>query len=144
MSGVDLSGMLADHDASGVYFIDEGGRASLAEAAQRLEFAYAQIDLSGCTDKDAVLARIARALDFPAWFGGNWDALSDCLDDLSWRPAPGYVLLFDHTHEWKDADPVGFDVLLDIGNDIAARWSEHGVPFWMLFPVPAGQIAPDG
>ena len=143
MNPVDLSGMLADHDASGVYFIAESGRDALADAAARLEFAFKPVDLEGCEDKEAALARIAQALDFPAWFGGNWDALADCLDDLSWLPAPGYVLVLEHTHAWKAAEPVAFDVLLDIGNDIAARWAEHGVPFWMLFPVPAGQIAPE-
>lgn len=142
MNTVDLSGMLADPAASGAYFVDAGGREALAEAAARLDFAHARIDLSGCSDKQAALARIARALEFPDWFGGNWDALTDCLRDLSWRPAPGYVLVLDHTHEWKDADPVGFDVLLDIGNEVAADWAEHGVPFWLLIPVPRGQIAP--
>ncbi len=142
MNPVDLSGMLADAAACGAYYVDIDGREALADAAARLEFAYAEIDLSGCRDKDAALSRIAHALEFPDWFGGNWDALADCLRDLSWWPAPGYAFVLDHTHDWKDADPVGFDVLLEIGNEVAADWAEHGVPFWLLIPVPHGQIAP--
>ena len=34
-----------------------------------------------------MLQRIASALGFPSWFGGNWDALFDCLADLSWQSA---------------------------------------------------------
>lgn len=142
MNPVDLSGMLADYTESGAYYVDASGREALADAAARLEFAFARIDLSGCRDKDAALRRIAQALEFPEWFGGNWDALADCLGDLSWWPAPGYAFVLDHTHDWKDADPVGFDVLLEVGNDVAATWAEHGVPFWLLIPVPSGQIAP--
>jgi len=141
MNPVDLSGMLADYTASGAYFIDASGRQALLDAAARLEFAMLAVDLSGCKDKDAALARMARALDFPDWFGGNWDALADCLGDMSWYPAPGYVLLLDHVSEWKQADPVGFDVLLEIANTAADTWAEHGVPFWVLIP---GQVAPVG
>lgn len=141
MNAVDLSGMLADAAASGAYFVDAAGREALADAAARLEFAHARIDLSGCTDKDEALLRVAHTLGFPDWFGGNWDALSDCLRDLSWWPAPGYVLVLDHAHDWQQADPVGFDVLLEIGNEVAADWAVHGVPFWLLVPVPHGQLA---
>ena len=45
--------------------------------------------------KSELLKNIAQALGFPDWFGHNWDALEDCLSDLSWREAPGYVLLFE-------------------------------------------------
>ena len=51
-----------------------------------------RIDLAGCTDKAELLARIARTLRFPDWFGHNWDALADCLCDLSWLPADAYRL----------------------------------------------------
>ena len=40
--------------------------------------------------KEATLAAFAEALDFPAWFGGNLDALADCLGHLA-RTAEGGV-----------------------------------------------------
>ena len=46
------------------------------------------------------------------------------------------MLLLEHGHAWQQADRAGFDVLLDIGNDVAYAWSEHGVPFWLLIAVP--------
>lgn len=138
---VDLAGMLADPNAAGAYFVDASdGREAIADAAARLEFFHVQINLDGCSDKDAVLEAIARALKFPDWFGRNWDALADSLDDLSWLPADGYVVLLDHAGQWRKADPAGFDVLMDIGNEAARRWAEHGVPFWWLVLSPPGAV----
>jgi RNAse (barnase) inhibitor barstar len=37
--------------------------------------------------KDALLAAIYLALDAPDYAGGNYDALNDVLNDLSWLPA---------------------------------------------------------
>jgi len=34
--------------------------------------------------KQELLGRIAGGLSFPDYFGGNWDALIDCLSDLTW------------------------------------------------------------
>lgn len=34
--------------------------------------------------KEKVLGVLARGLRFPAYFGWNWDALDECLRDLSW------------------------------------------------------------
>ena len=35
-----------------------------------------------CSDKEALHRHIAEALDFPSWYGGNLDALHDCLTDM--------------------------------------------------------------
>lgn len=48
------------------------------------------IDCAGVTEKEALLDLFAKHLYFPEWFGGNMDALYDCLTDL---PEPTHVIL---------------------------------------------------
>jgi RNAse (barnase) inhibitor barstar len=42
----------------------------------------------GIRSKEKLLAILADRLRFPRYFGYNWDALEECLRDLSWLP-PG-------------------------------------------------------
>ena len=56
---------------------------------------------------------MAHALDFPSYFGMNWDALSDCLTDMSWRPAAGYALLFINTGHFAANAPEDMKTVLD-------------------------------
>ena len=91
--------------------------------------------------RPTALDRIAGALQFPEWFGANFDALADSLGDLSWLPADGYVLLLEHTDDWRRADDDNFATLLDILNEAAVRWGDCGVPFWALLPLPEEQLS---
>src|SRR5262249_32252962 len=44
--------------------------------------------------KQDLFRALARGLKFPGYFGNNWDALEECLCDLSWlKSAAGIVLL---------------------------------------------------
>jgi len=65
----------------GAYDLEELRRCAV-RADQRL----LQADLSGCRTKSEVLAEIGRAFALPAHFGGNLDALYDCVTDL--KPLP--------------------------------------------------------
>lgn len=132
---VPLCGMLADPAMAGAYFVARGERQAYADAAGLLGFASAVIDFDGCTGKDDALGRFATALRFPEWFGHNWDALADCLADLSWMPADGYVLLLADTGNWQRADPEGFDIAIAVLAQAAAGWKSERVPFWALVMV---------
>ena len=81
--------------------------------------------------KAALLNNLASAFGFPDWFGHNWDALEDCLTDLSWRDAPGYVLLIESP---RPGDDLG--VLVDILRSSAEFWAGRGKPFFALFVDP--------
>lgn len=48
------------------------------------------IDCAGITEKEALIDLFAKKLAFANWFGGNLDALYDCLTDL---PEPTHVIL---------------------------------------------------
>lgn len=141
MSVIELRALLADATQGGAYFVDTRDREALIEAANSLSYAVVPIDFGGFVGKDAALDTIASALRFPDWFGGNWDALADCLRDLSWRPADGYLLLLERIEPWRDAEPDAFATLLDILNEAATSWAHAGTAFWALAPLPAATLA---
>ncbi len=132
---LQLRGFLADPAMCGVYAVEPGADEDYLAAARALDFAAVAVDFAGCTGKDDAIARIAAALRFPEWFGANWDALADSLADLSWLPAPGYLLLLPGTDELRTSDPEGFDTLASILEAAAARWAAGRIPFWALLPT---------
>jgi hypothetical protein len=47
---------------------------------------------------------MAAALQFPYYFGENWDALDECLADLDWLQADAYVIVILDAIRVMDAD----------------------------------------
>jgi len=119
---------LSDATKSGVYRASTAG--DVLDAARGGTLAVARIDVAGASGKEALLRRIAEALAFPAWFGVNWDALEDCLCDLSWSNAPGHVLLFEGAAGLA-ADDRG--ILVDVLAAAAESWAARGRPFFAVF-----------
>lgn len=132
MSGHDFTRLLEDVRRSGTYNLPAPGREPIVSAAQALGFAVVEISLEGVTNKDQFLDRLATAMHFPEWFGGNWDALSDCLTDLSWMEADGYVLLLTDCERFIAHAQSDFVVAADIFNTAAAVWRDDGLAFWVF------------
>jgi hypothetical protein len=131
-----LGERLRDASASGVY--RTGGAAEIVAAAEHASLELVRIDA-----RPGVFDAMARALDFPAWFGNNWDALEDCLSDLSWRPARGEVLLFETYPRGAQ-----LEMLLDVLRSSAQFWAGRSRPFFAVFIDPQRELAlpglPDG
>lgn len=125
---------LQDASRSGVYRVS--GAEAIDEAVRGSALSLGRISLAGAAGKDALLERIARALAFPDWFGRNWDALEDCLTDLSWRMAEGYVLVFEG---FEPGDDLG--VLIDVLASSATFWAARGKPFFAVFLDPGRRLA---
>jgi len=119
---------LSDAAKSGVYRSSRSDE--ILEATRGSTLQIVRVGLAGAADKDTLIARIAAALAFPAWFGGNWDALEDCLSDLSWTNAAGHVLLFEGA---SDVPLVERGTLVDILAAAAASWAERKRPFFAVF-----------
>ena len=117
---------LQDPSRSGVYRVSRADE--VMDAVKGSSLSPVRVAFS---DKGQLLKNLAIALGFPDWFGHNWDALEDCLTDLSWRNAPGYVLLFENA---KPGDELG--VLLDILRSSAEWWAGRGKPFFAVFVDP--------
>jgi Barstar (barnase inhibitor) len=119
---------LSDASKSGVYRSSRSDEILDATSGSALKVA--RIGLKGVSEKEALMQRIAHALEFPRWFGGNWDALEDCLTDLSWSKAGGHVLLIEGA-EGLPGDERG--ILVDILASAAGWWAERKRPFFAVF-----------
>lgn len=121
---------LRDPARSGVY---RAARADeIVHPLEGSELALVRVDL-----RQPVFDAFSRALAFPQWFGRNWDALEDCLTDLSWRQASGYVLLLEGFAESSSERGMLIDVL-----DAAAEfWAGERKPFFAVFVDPQEILA---
>ena len=124
--------LLRDPAAAGVFQVAPAEAEGVLEAAAAAALRGVRIDLAGCRSKAELLARIAAALEFPRWFGQNWDALADCLGDLEWLPAEGYVLRLDGADELRRAAPQDYATLTELFATVARGWREHDTPFWVF------------
>jgi RNAse (barnase) inhibitor barstar len=76
---------------------------------------------------------MAAAMHFPAYFGMNWDALGDCLRDMSWAPARGYSLVVSNARSlWANQASLA-GTLVEVWLFSAEWWSRANVPFHLVF-----------
>ncbi len=138
---VQLQAILADAGKAGVYHLPHTDKKLLVSAAKAGGLAAFRVNLAKAGDKEQMLDAIAKALKFPDWFGHNFDALADCLADMAWKPADGYVVLpepCDGIHGKAEED---FVSTLQIFEQTAADWREEGVPFWCLVEMQSNGIS---
>ncbi|UQA96542.1 barstar family protein [Streptomyces halobius] len=94
-------------------------------AARDAGWSGAALDLEGTVDKAEFMERCARALRLPQWFGRNWDALADCLTDLSWCPAEGgRLLVVSGWQGYAAAVPDDWSVVEKVLADAVGYWRD--------------------
>lgn len=74
--------------------------------------------------RQGVFDQFSAAFQFPCYFGENWNAFLDCVRDLGWLRADGFVALVQDANRvlvGGDADELG--VLLKILEQAGAEWS---------------------
>jgi len=118
-------------ERNGVYGV-AAGMAEREPAVRNAGLTWVEVDLAGATDKSRVLRAFARALVLPRDFGANWDALADCLQDFSWRPARGYVIEVRGAGAFAAASHDDCRIMLDVLNDAAMYWRRHEKTFIVL------------
>ena len=119
---------LKDPSRSGVYRVARVDE--VLDATREGSPRVSRVSLAGALDRTELLARVARSLQFPDWFGANWDALEDCLTDLSWLEADGHVLLLEDA---SGLTPDDFGVFADILSSSAQYWAGRARPFFAVF-----------
>jgi RNAse (barnase) inhibitor barstar len=129
-------------DSSGVYFLPPARLIAIETAAGKERLRLLKAEISAHADRDKALGQLGTDLGFPIWYGGNFDALFDCLTDSDWQPAKGHVLIIRGVAELRSTDPESFSTLIEVFRAAADARKEAGSPFWILLDTPARGIPP--
>ncbi|MEU5581993.1 barstar family protein [Streptomyces huasconensis] len=114
--------------------------APVLDAARGAGWTTAALSLTGVRDKAAFMERCARGLGLPDWFGHNWDALADCLADLSWAPpARGRLLVVSGWQEYARAAPEEWETAQEVFSSAVEHWrgAETGLEIVLALGPPA-------
>jgi RHS repeat-associated protein len=70
----------------------------------------------------AVFDEVGAALQFPYYFGDNWNAFEECLNDMSWMPAKAYTLVILDSDRVVDVETDELPTLLRILARVCDEW----------------------
>jgi len=136
--GDRFAALLHDPSRAGLYACDpDHGIERWYAAAGAAGLLTVVVDLEHAGSKRAVLDAFADALGLPEYFGGNWDALDECLRDNAWhepRDAArgGLMLRIDGAASAAGAAPEAFETMVDLLDDAVESWRDRGIACWVL------------
>ena len=117
----------------GIYQLDMSLRpGTICERAAAHGFACFYLNGARVFDKASLLTETAAAMAFPGYFGHNWDALEECVNDMSWADAEGYVLVYDHVAVLSGNHADVVNTFLNILRAAVDSWSQQSRPFYVL------------
>jgi RNAse (barnase) inhibitor barstar len=93
-----------------------------------------------CGTKSRLFQECAAALQFPWYFGENWDALNDCLTDFPWLPSQRYALVLTRTESVLEQDERSFATMVGVFASAAEYWLAPSDQASMPDPVGAASF----
>ena len=117
---------LADRSRCGIYRILPGWAQDAGAAA---------IDWKplapAVIDREHLLAALGQALDFPDYYGQNWDAAWDCLTELGW-PAGRLLAVRLPIAADSVVDEAALEIFLELLADACRHWADQGRALCLL------------
>lgn len=124
------SSVLKQLDKTGPYRIPANRLVLVNAEADNLGFPTTIISPEKTASTAEWLQQMGQALQFPAHFGNNFDALYDCLCDREVMPQAACVLILNQS---EALDEEARDTLIAVLQAVADEWREQQRPFWALF-----------
>ena len=91
------------------------------------------IDGQSIVDCASLFHQFATTIQFPEYFGHNWDALEDCLTDLFDEDAVDrQIIILDRLDNFAIDDPYQWSMLSDICKSTVEYWQDTATPMYIL------------
>jgi hypothetical protein len=93
------------------------------------------------TSPAALFDEFAAALQFPCYFGNNWNAFDECIADLDWLPGDAYIITIVDARQVLRDQPGELDVFFRILRSVAREWrDEHGISFQVMLQCTTDEL----
>ncbi|MFC9312754.1 barstar family protein [Streptomyces nigra] len=101
----------------------------LIEAAKLRGLGVFRLDGAQMVNQASLFQEFKIKLQFPEYFGGNWNALDECLADLAWLDRSGYLLVIESEGSLLcDEEPDVREMLGELLRDLSGEWSDSDPP----------------
>jgi hypothetical protein len=128
-----LSGVVTGARPAAVYrWRSRAHPASVGRELAALGWGWYVLDGRTITGPASLFDQCADALAFPAWFGRTFEALADCLADLSWLPGRGHVLLWESAGVLARHDPRAWRQAYQVFSEAATGRPGAAPPLYLL------------
>ena len=117
-----------------IHFVEASQLPAISDLT-KLGLHVAEISAKNIGTHSDLFSAIADAMNFPEYFGKNWDALEECLCDLEWISAKGYVLLIHRANQFWQHAPKLAGQLVESWLFCDGYWLSRNIPFHVIFVV---------
>jgi RNAse (barnase) inhibitor barstar len=117
---------------------------ALETVAEKLDkFFIVMIDGPKCTTKGELFSMFGKEFKFPSYFGNNWDAFEECINDLTWVSAKGYLVIITNAEHLLRNSENDYKVFVAIMQEAGFNWANRkkpgeyrqAVPFHVLLTI---------
>lgn len=83
-----------------------------------------QIDGSKCITVDNLFYEFSKVFKFPDYFGNNWAAFDECINDLEWLEGKAYILFITESDKITKTSDNDFKTLIKLLMQTIVEWTE--------------------
>jgi RNAse (barnase) inhibitor barstar len=140
MASPELQQLIKGEHPRGIYWLKaHASVAELSKLAKAKKWAFFHLEGQKIEKKEQFLNHAAVAMKFPSHFGQNWDAFYDCLTDMDWVEAEGYIIYFDHTDSFVAHHESQLETVIELFQDAVDYWKDEDKSMLVLM---SGEHAP--
>ena len=137
-----LKKLLEDKTPRGVFWLTSHAPVpELTKQAKAKKMMFYHLEGKKIEKKEQFLNHASVVMHFPSDSGKNWDAFYDCITDMEWAEADGYLIYFDHTEAFDAHHESQLETVIELFEDAVNYWKDEGKYMLVLL---SGENVPHG
>lgn len=128
----ELLAILTQELPPNLYFFEEEiKQETLASLCEQYQFHFYYLDGKKIKNKSDFLGCCGEVMNFPDYFGYNWDAFEDCLTDIvSTQDTPSFIF-YSHSENFANNDFQEWEIMRNIWQSAIEFLRKHKITLYV-------------